>query len=51
MHTINQRGAEPIAEDDEIAMLEWLAAQLDVPVTPEFLSDRRRFVVRPVPRG
>jgi hypothetical protein len=50
MHTVNQRAAGPIAEGIEIAMLEWLAAQLDVPVTPEFLSDRHHFVARPVQR-
>jgi hypothetical protein len=42
------RGADKAIEDDlELALLGWLAAQLDVPLTPELESGRHRFVARP----
>jgi hypothetical protein len=48
MYAINEGGAGVIEEDLEIALLTWLATQLDVPPTPQLMSDRKRYVARPM---
>lgn len=48
LYAIRARSAEPIDEDLEIALLAWLASQLQVPVTEELLVARKRYVARPV---
>jgi hypothetical protein len=45
MHVLS-RGGPPVDEDLEIALLSWLAGRLEVPVTPDFVKSRKRFVAR-----
>jgi hypothetical protein len=46
MHVLERAGESAIDEDLEISLLNWLAARLGVPVTPEVLESRKRFVAR-----
>jgi hypothetical protein len=46
MFVIRERAEAAIEEDLEVALLGWLAGQLDVPLTPQLVSDRHRFVAR-----
>jgi hypothetical protein len=46
IHVVDRGSGAPIEEDLELALLGWLAAQLDVPLTPEVVNGRKRFVVR-----
>jgi hypothetical protein len=47
IYAVNQRIAAAIEEDVEIALLRWLATQLGVSPTPEFVGNRKRYVARP----
>jgi hypothetical protein len=46
--SVLRRGAGPAAiiEDLEVALLTWLAGRLEVPLTPELLERRKRYVAR-----
>jgi hypothetical protein len=48
MYAVNRGTAGAIEESVEIALLTWLATQLDVLPTPEFIRDRKRYFARPV---
>jgi hypothetical protein len=51
MYAVNRSASGPVDEDLDIALLTWLATQLDVSPTPEFIGDRKRYVARPVKPG
>jgi hypothetical protein len=47
MHVLRQRhGPAAIDEDLEISLLTWLAGRLEVPLTPELLERRKRYIAR-----
>jgi hypothetical protein len=45
MHVLNQ-GSPPIDEDLDLALLTRLAGRLEVPLTPEIVGNRKRYVAR-----
>jgi hypothetical protein len=47
LYAVNQRRAEPIEDDLEVALLGWLTRQLGLPLTPDLIGQRGRYVARP----
>jgi hypothetical protein len=52
IHVLQQGvAAAPLDEELELALLTWLAARLEVPLTPDLVEHRKRFVARPKTPG
>jgi hypothetical protein len=47
LYAVNQRVGGAIEDNLEIAVFGWLVSQLDLPLTPDLLSQRGRYVARP----